>query len=54
MSKILTYINFIGNGIATAGMKIWKNIIEICYKLIKLIELRKMQMKFILVPSLPE
>lgn len=24
MSKILTYINFIGNGIATAGMKIWK------------------------------
>lgn len=54
MSKILTYINFVGNGIATAEMKIWKNVIEISYNLIKIIELRKIQIKFIFVPSLQE
>lgn len=34
--------------------KFEKNIIETCYKLIKFIELSKMQIKFILVLSLQE
>lgn len=47
------YINFLVHGIATADINIKKNT-EIVYELIKLIEVRKMQITLIFFPSFQE